>query len=239
VLLLDLLGDSDGVLNVFLRFNDGDNVSLRNTRSTGDLSSGIEGQHNGDLDTQNTLLHQNVANSGVNIRDDRVTSLDHVTIAELHGLGTLGSNFTGNDDLTTTGITLHDESDNTVASTSDSETTQKLVSEGLGLSGSAESAVLNTLGEQVELVGLEVESLLNHGGQLLDAASLLSKNVLSSGGLDDDLGLVGGSSDLNTRVTILSELLREESVQLCVEDTVGNELVLLVDVIICPIIWET
>ena len=44
------------------------------------------------------------------------------------------------------------------------------------------------------------------------------------GGTDDDFGLIGGGADLNSRVSILSELDGEEVVQLGVEDTVGNKL---------------
>ena len=182
MLLLYLLGDGDGVLNIFLGFDNGDNISLRNLRGTGDLSSRIERQHNGDLDTQNTLLHQHMANSGVDVRANGVTGLNHVTITELHGLGTLSSDFTRNDDLATTGIGFHDESDNSIASTTDSETSQQLVAEGLSLSSGAESTVLNTFSEQVKLVGLEVEALLNDSGELLDASSLLTKDVLGARG---------------------------------------------------------
>lgn len=44
------------------------------------------------------------------------------------------------------------------------------------------------------------------------------------GGTDDDFGLIRGGADLNSRVSILSELDGEEVVQLGVEDTVGNKL---------------
>lgn len=44
------------------------------------------------------------------------------------------------------------------------------------------------------------------------------------GGLDDDLGAQGRNTDLDARVTILSQLALEELVQLGVEDTVSDEL---------------
>lgn len=44
------------------------------------------------------------------------------------------------------------------------------------------------------------------------------------GGADDDVGDGGGHADLDTRVSLLSQLALEELVQLGVEDTVGDEL---------------
>lgn len=44
------------------------------------------------------------------------------------------------------------------------------------------------------------------------------------GGTDDDVGDGRGHADLNTGVSLLSELALEELVQLSVEDTVGDEL---------------
>merc|ERR1719223_2046227 len=48
-----------------------------------------------------------------------MSGLDHVTISKLHALGTLSTKLTSNNDLATLGRSFHDESDNTVASSSD------------------------------------------------------------------------------------------------------------------------
>ena len=46
---------------------------------------------------------------------------------------------------------------------------------------------MNLLGVELERVFGELESLLDEGSQLTDAATLLAKNLLGVGGTDDDL----------------------------------------------------
>lgn len=79
-----------------------------------------------------------------------------------------------------------------------SQSNNQLVFEGLGLSNGRETTVGDTL--SIELHGslTEVESLLDNRGQLSDAASLLSQDVLGAGGSDDDLSPGGGHTDLHT-----------------------------------------
>ena len=52
--------------------------------------------------------------------------------------------------------------------------------------------------------------LLDDGGQLTDSLALLAKNVLGAGSLDDDLGLQGGDTDLDTGIAVLAELTSEQ-----------------------------
>ena len=52
--------------------------------------------------------------------------------------------------------------------------------------------------------------LLDDGSQLADSSALLSQNIIGLSGLDDDLGLGGGDSHLNTGITILSKLTSEK-----------------------------
>ena len=47
---------------------------------------------------------------------------------------------------------------------------------------------------------VEVEPLLDEGGELANAAALLAEDVLGAGGENDDLGPGRGHTDLNTRV---------------------------------------
>ena len=47
---------------------------------------------------------------------------------------------------------------------------------------------------------IEVEPLLDEGGELANAAALLAEHVLGAGGENDDLGPGRGHADLNTRV---------------------------------------
>lgn len=56
-----------------------------------------------------TLPQQHVANSRVHVVVDGVAAVDHQTVNELHGLGSLTSQLTGHDHLTTLSAALHDE----------------------------------------------------------------------------------------------------------------------------------
>lgn len=78
---------------------------------------GIPGLHDLDLDTENTLTHENVAGGGVDEVASGLTRVDHESVGELHGLGTGGTEFTRNDNLNTLGARLHNETEDTVAST--------------------------------------------------------------------------------------------------------------------------
>jgi hypothetical protein len=59
--------------------------------------------------------------------------VDHETIGELHALGTSSTKLSRNNNFATLSTTLHDESKDTIASSSDSKTIEKLVSERLAL----------------------------------------------------------------------------------------------------------
>ena len=106
----------------------------------------------------------------------------------------------------------------------DGKTAEELVAEGLALGDGGETTGVDLLG--VELNGAlgEVEALLHNGGELANAASLLSENTLGLGGPDDDLLAGGGDTDLNSSVPLLGELAHEELVQLSVENSIGNKL---------------
>jgi len=150
--------------------------------------------------------------------------VDHETISELHGLGTSSAQLSGNNDLTTLSTALHDESENTIASSSDRKTVEEFVSEGLALSDGGETSVLYLGGVQGNAVLGELEALLDERGQLADAASLLTENFLGVGCADDDVGDGRGDSDFDSRVSFLSQFALEELVQFGVENTIGDEL---------------
>ena len=65
----------------------------------------------------------------VDVVVDGITGLEHVAVLELHGLGTLGSQFTRDDDFATLGTVLHDVTEDTVACAAHSEAAQQLVAE--------------------------------------------------------------------------------------------------------------
>jgi hypothetical protein len=151
-----------------------------------------------------------VTDSGVNVVVEGLTSLDHVTLGELLGLGTLATDLTGHRDISSLGTSLHDEAKDTVTGTTDSKATEELVLEGLSLGLGAEATVGNTLSEDLNTSGGEVETLLDNGGHLADALTVLAKDVLGTCGLDNDLSASRGLTDLKTGITVLSKLTGEK-----------------------------
>jgi ribose 5-phosphate isomerase len=126
-----------------------------------------------------------VTGGGVNEVTDGLSGVDHESVGELHGLGTGSTELSGNDDLTSLGTGLHDETEDSVACTTDSKTVKELVAEGLALSDSAETTVLDLGGVEGDRVLGELETLLDEGGELADAAALVSEDLLGVGGTDD------------------------------------------------------
>ena len=153
-----------------------------------------------------------------------LTRVDHETISEFHALGTSSTQLSGNHNLTTLSSALHDESKDTIACSTNCQTVEKLVSKGLALCDGGETTILDLGGVKGDGVLGELESLLDEGGELADSSSLLAENFLCVGCADDDIGDGGCNSDFDARVSLLSQLALKEFVQLCVEDTIGNEL---------------
>src|SRR4051794_26744962 len=86
--------------------------------------------------------------------------------SELHALGTGGPELSGDDDLATLGPRLHDEPQHTIASPSDGQTIEKLVSEGLALGDGRETTVLDLGGVEGDGVLGKLEALLDERGEL-------------------------------------------------------------------------
>ena len=107
---------------------------------------------------------------------------------------------------------------------SDGQSSDELVSEGLGLGDSAQTSDCDLLSVQLDRSLGEAEPLLNDSGQFADPAALLAQNVLGSGCHDDDLGPGGGDSDLDAGVTIFGQLASQELVQLGFENAVCDKL---------------
>lgn len=89
---------------------------------------------------------------------------------------------------------------------------------------SAETTVLDLGGIQANAVLGELETLLDEGGELADATTLLAEHFLGVCRADDDVGDGGGDADFDAGVTLLGEFALEEFVQFGVEDTVRDEL---------------
>lgn len=218
VVLADGLEHGDLLLGV----EDGDSIG-KGGRGAG-LALGVGATHDLDLDTEDTLAEQNVTGGAVDEVLGGLTRVDHEAIGELHGLGTGSTELTGDDDLATLGARLHDEAQDTIAGTTDGETVEELVAERLALGDGGQTTVLDLGGVEGDAVLGELEALLDQAGELADAATLLTENLLGVGGTDDDVGDGGGDADFDARVTLLSQLALEELVQLGVENTVGDEL---------------
>lgn len=207
---------------LLLGLDDGDGVGER-LLGTG-LALGVGAAHDLDLDTQHTLSEEDVTSGAVDEVLGGLTRVNHEAVGELHALGTGSTELTRDDNLATLGTALHDESEDTIAGTSDGKTVEELVAEGLALGDGGETTVLDLGGVQRDGVFGELEALLDERGELANATALLAENLLGVGGSDDDVGNGGGNADLDTGVALLSEFALEELVELGVEDTVGDEL---------------
>lgn len=218
VVLAHRLNDGGLLLGV----DDGDGVGERLLGAG--LALGVRAAHDLDLDTKDTLAEENVASGAVDEVLSGLTGVDHEAVRELHGLGASSAELAGNDDLAALGAGLHDEAEDTIASTANGKTVEELVAEGLALSDGGETTVLDLGGVEGDRVLGELEALLDEGGELADAATLLTENLLGVGGADDDVGNGGSDADLDAGVALLGQLALEELVQLGVEDTVSDEL---------------
>jgi hypothetical protein len=211
--LAEILGDglSDGGLLLGLKNAD----NIRKVVLGAGSASGVIVEHDLDLDTKDTLTKKDVTNSSLDEVASGLTRVDHETIGELHRLGTSSTELARDNNLASLGTRLHDEAKDTVAGTAqskqkirqfswlqsrsylpnsvfakylptNSQSVEKLELDGLALSNSAETTVLDTLSVELNSVLGELETLLDERGQLANAATLLSENVLGVGGTDDD-----------------------------------------------------
>ena len=128
--------------------------------------------HDLDLKTEDTLAEFDVTDGNVDEVVLGLTSGDLVTSIVLLGLGTLTSDLTRDDNLTTGGTTTaHDGSHDVVGGHTDGGTVKQLVLKGLDVGGGGEFLeVREGLDGELDLVVLVVEvvSLLDEGLDLLD-----------------------------------------------------------------------
>ncbi len=68
-----------------------------------------------DLDTEHTLTEKDVPHCVVHEIASRLTRVNHEPIGELHGFGTGGTEFSGDDDFASFGTGLHHKAEDTVA----------------------------------------------------------------------------------------------------------------------------
>lgn len=178
----------------------GDLVRKRNVWAS--LSLWVKGSHDLHLDTNDTLTEEDVTAGRVHVVTGWLTGVDHETINKLHGLGTLSTELAGDDDFATLCAVFNNETDDTVARTSDGKSAEELVSEGFALGDGGEATVGDLFGVELDRVLVEVESLLDERSKFTNSTSLFAEDVLGSGGQDDDLGTGWGDTDLNARVAV-------------------------------------
>mmetsp|Transcript_7964 Transcript_7964/g.11435 ORF Transcript_7964/g.11435 Transcript_7964/m.11435 type:complete len:238 (+) Transcript_7964:138-851(+) len=210
--------------NFFLGFHNSNNIIKRNLGSTKSLR--IMRKHNSNPDSNNTLSHHNVTDGGIRVNLSSITGLDHVTISELHCLGTLSTKLSSDNNFATLGFGFHDETDNTVASTTDGKSSEKLEFQRFGLGLSAKTAVGNTFGVKFDGTIGKVETFLDDTGKFADALSLFSQHVLGAGGTDDNFSAVGSGTNFNTGITVLGEFAVEQLVEFGVKHTVRDKFAL-------------
>ena len=102
---------------------------------------------------------------------------------------------------------FHNESEDTIGSTSDSQTTHKFVSQRFTLGNGTETTVSNLFSEKFDLTVFHLESLLDQSSQFSDSLGFFSKNILGTGGQNDDFGSLWGNSDFDTGVTVFGKFL--------------------------------
>ena len=149
------------ILRSVLGLKDGDHISQHALGSDDALR--IVGKHEGDSHTDDTLSHHHVTDGGVNILSGGETSLNHITISILLGLGSLASELSRHNNLGTLSTGLHHETEYTIARLSDGKASEKFILKGLGLGLGAKTSVGYALGKQIHGTLREVESNISWG----------------------------------------------------------------------------
>merc|ERR1719341_9669 len=103
-------------------------------------------QHNLYLDSQHTLSEMHMSDSSINVVTTGLSRVNHESISELHTLGSLSSQFTRDNHFTSLSTGLHNKTKHTIASPSNSKTSDQLVTEGFGLSNRTETSLGNLFG---------------------------------------------------------------------------------------------
>ena len=219
---------------VFVSFllNEGDDVGkgLADSESFTLGGEGVVGKHNSDLNTNDTLSETDVSDGGVHVGDSGLSGVDHVSVSELHALGSLLSDLSGDNDFATLGASLEHLSDDVGGGSSDGDTEEKSLLEVLSLLLGVETAVGGLLGEEDELVvggSVEAVSLLDETFKLLDLDSGLLGGIHQVVELADQHSHFGGGFgevDFNSAEAEIGKGLAEELVDLGSEDSIGDEL---------------
>lgn len=161
---------------LLFRLDDGDGIWQGLVGSA--LALGIRSPHNLDFDAEYTLAQEDVTGGRVDEILGGLTRVDHEAVGELHALGTRCSQLTRDDNFATLGARLHDESEHTIASTTDGETIEQLVPQRFALCDGRETTILHLCRVERHAVFGELETLLDERCEFADATTLLAKNFL-------------------------------------------------------------
>mmetsp|Transcript_21150 Transcript_21150/g.44160 ORF Transcript_21150/g.44160 Transcript_21150/m.44160 type:complete len:209 (+) Transcript_21150:210-836(+) len=206
-----------------------DNHVVRQLHLWSHLAFRIVRHHDLNLDADGSLSHLHVSNSLRDVVPLRLSSGDQIALSKLHCLGTLRTQLAADDDLHTLGTVLHDESENTVAGTADGQATNEFEAKRLALSHGAASAVLHSLCEQFHAVLGKAKTFLHQCCEFTNSASLLSQDLTSPGGPNDDLSADRSDTHFHTRISVFTQCACQELIQLGVENTICHKLSLLGD----------
>merc|ERR1712121_103693 len=184
-------------------------------------------QHNLHFDTQNTLTQEDVSDGGVDVLFGGIATVNHESVDEFHRLRSLTAKLARDNHFASLGTGFHDESEDSVAGASDSETANKFVAKRLGLSDGAKTSSRNLLGVELDGAIGVVEPLLDDGGEFADSLAFVAQHVLSPRRQDNDLGARWCHAHLDSAVSVFGQFSREELIQLGLEDSILDELSLL------------
>ena len=197
------------------------------------LVEGVVGLHDLDLDAHDALLEEDVPNGHVQVVELGLARGDHVADLELHGLGSLLLELAGDDDLAALGAVGDGALEHGVGGQPQRDLRDELELHGLGEGRGAQALLVDLLHGDGDAVPAVAEPLLDHRLQLPDLPALLADDGRGLRGSDPDLGLGQRGGELEASVTGVDQGSGEEGVHLGVEDTVGHELSLLVDLTDC------
>lgn len=107
------------------------------------LAGDIVVQHDLHPDSKHSLAEENVSDGDIDVIVLGLTRVDHPAVDEFHALGSLTTELAADNNLTALGTRFHDETEDTVAGTSDGQTTDELVSKRLALGNGAQTTVGN------------------------------------------------------------------------------------------------
>jgi hypothetical protein len=193
-----------------------------------ELAGEVNGDHDLDLDTHDALLEEDVSDGAVDVFVLGLAGGDEVALLVLHGLGSLLSELSGDDDLAALDLlNSHNASDHEHSGRADGSALKELGLQQLDLGRGGQGLVLDGLEVDDNVSLLEAESLFNQSLKLIAANAVLAEGDLLVDDLGGDDDLVDGVLDSDAGVAGGHEGALHEFVDFGVEDSIGDDLFLL------------